>query len=155
MTRPVTGYASTWLEASSLVGGKQSLEKATGQDLSVLGSCEKLRDHLRQDSLIEHRGSFSMGQKALLHKAQKALFLKGARAKAHGKGKQILGKGNLKKVACAKGKVSDDQILAQMLKFRAKRLRANEASKEENNRAPKRLYELVNLGLAGAVFRTV
>nr|POE70260.1 hypothetical protein CFP56_36524 [Quercus suber] len=80
MTRPVNGYALTWLEASGLVGRKKSLEKGdawgsnnttcadgqlagdvqafsrpteqmmsavTGQDLSVLGSCEKSRDHLR------------------------------------------------------------------------------------------------------------
>ena len=38
-------------------------------------------------------------------------------AQVHGKGKQILGKGNLKKVAHVKGKVSDDQTLAQMLKI--------------------------------------
>nr|POF20350.1 hypothetical protein CFP56_70079 [Quercus suber] len=64
-------------------------------------------------------------------------------------------KGNLKKVARAKGKVSDDQTLAQMLKFGAKRLRANEASEEENNQAPKCLCEPVNSGLAGAVFGIV
>ena len=66
-----------------------------------------------------------------------------------------MGKGNLKKVARATGKVSDDQTLAQMLKIGAKHLRANEASEEENNRAPKRLCEPVNSGLADAVFGTV
>ena len=44
---------------------------------------------------------------------------------------QILGKGNLKKVARAKGKFIDDQTLTQMLKFRAKGLRVTEASEEE------------------------
>ena len=43
-------------------------------------------------------------------------------------------KGNLKKVARAKGKVSDDQTLSQMLTIGANRLRANEASEKENNR---------------------
>ena len=76
-------------------------------------------------------------------------------AKACGKRKQILGKGNLKKVAHPKGKVSDDQTLAQMLKIGAKHLRANEASEEENNWAPKHLCEPVNSGLANAVFRIV
>ena len=61
----------------------------------------------------------------------------------------------MKKVACAKGKVSDDQTLAQMLKIGAKRLRANEASEEENNRARKRLCEPVNSGLANSIFETV
>ena len=45
-----------------------------------------------------------------------------------------MGKGNLKKVARAKGKVSDDQTLSQMLTIGANRLRANEASEKENNR---------------------
>ena len=62
-----------------------------------------------------------------------------------------MGKGNLKKVARAKGKVSDDQTLAQMLKFGAKRLRVTEASEEENNRAPKRLCEPISSGLVDAV----
>ena len=55
-------------------------------------------------------------------------------AKAQGKGKQILGKGNMKKVARAKGKASDDQTLVQMLKFEAKRWRVTEALEEENIR---------------------
>nr|POF22735.1 hypothetical protein CFP56_08416 [Quercus suber] len=218
MTRPAIGYASTWLEALGLVGGKQSLEKvdawgsdnttcadgqltgdvqafsrpieqmmsaAIGHDLSVLGSCEKSRDHLRQDSLIEHRGSFSHGPKSPASQSPKGSISQGSpstkalldknkkdnpekknsanavhvgvifQAKAHGKGKQILGKGNLKKVARVKGKVSDDQTLAHILKFGAKRMSANEASEEENNRAPKRLCEPVNSSLACTVFGTV
>ena len=54
---------------------EQVMSEAIGKVMSVLGSCEKSRDHLRHDISIVHRG---MGQKALLHKAQRALFLKGA-----------------------------------------------------------------------------
>ena len=153
--------------------------------MSVLGSYEKSRDHLRQDSSIEHRGSFSHGPKSLASQSPEGSISQGSpstkapldknekdnpekknsandvqvgvifQAKAHGKGKQILGKGNLKTVARAKGKVSDDQTLAQMLKIGAKRLRANEASEEENNRVPKRLCEPVNSGLTDNVFGIV
>ena len=38
---------------------EQIMSEAAGQDLSVLGSGEKSRDHLRQDISIEHKGSFS------------------------------------------------------------------------------------------------
>ena len=76
-------------------------------------------------------------------------------AKANEKGKQILGKGSLKKVACVKGKASDDQTLAQMMEIGTKRLRAKEASEEENNRAPKKFCEPVNSGLADSVFEPV
>ena len=153
--------------------------------MSVLGSYEKSRDHLRQDSSIEHRGSFSHEPKSLASQIPKGSISQGSpstkapldknekdnpekknlanavqvgvifQAKTHGKRKQILGKGNLKKVAHPKGKVSDDQTLAQMLKIGAKHLRANEASEEENNWAPKHLCEPVNSGLANAVFGIV
>ena len=43
---------------------EQMMSAAAGQDLSVLGSCEESRDHLRQDSSIKHRGSFSRGPKS-------------------------------------------------------------------------------------------
>ena len=76
-------------------------------------------------------------------------------AKTNEKGKQILGKGSLKKVARAKGKASDDQTLAQMMEIGTKRLRAKEASEEENNGAPKQFCELVNSGLADSVFEPV
>nr|POF24991.1 hypothetical protein CFP56_45633 [Quercus suber] len=180
MTRPVTGYASTWLEASGLVGRKQSLEKgdawgsdnttcadgqlagdvqafnrpieqlmsaATRQDLSVLGSCEKSRDHLRQDSLIKHRGSFSHGPKSPTSQSPKGSISQGSPSTKAPLDKNE--KDNSEK------KNPTNAIQVGMLKFGAKRLSANEASKEENNRAPKRLYEPVNLGLAGAVFGTV
>jgi len=47
-------------------------------------------------------------------------------AKANEKGKQIMGKGSLKKVARAKGKISDEQTLAQMKEIGIKRLRGKE-----------------------------
>ena len=164
---------------------EQMMIEAAGQDLSVLGSCEKSRGHLRQDISIEHRDSFSHGPKSPTSQSPKGSISQGSpstkapldknekdnpvqknptnavqvgvifQAKANEKGKQILGKGSLKKVARAKGKVSDDQTLAQMLKIGAKHLRVNEASEEENNRAPKCLCELVNSGLADSVFETV
>ena len=164
---------------------KQMMSEAVGQDLSVLGSCEKSRDHIRQDISIEHRGSFSHGPKSPTSQGPKGSISQGSpstkapvdknekdnpmkknatiavqasvifQAKANEKGKQILGKGSLKKVARAKGKVSDDQTLAQMLKIGAKRLRANEASKEENNQAPKRLCESVKSCLVDSIFETV
>nr|POE62311.1 hypothetical protein CFP56_72887 [Quercus suber] len=180
MTRPATVYASTWLEASSLVGGKKSLEKgdAWGSDNTTCADGQLAgdsRDHLWLDSLSEHRGSFSHGPKSPASQSPKGSISQGSpstkasldknekdnpekknpanavqvgvifQAKAHGKGKQILGKGNLKKVARAKGKVSDDQTLAQMLKFGEKRLRAKEVSEEEINRTPKRLCEPVTV----------
>ena len=161
------------------------MSEATRQVMSVLGSCEKSRDHLRQDISIEHRcsfshrpkgptsqgpkGSISQGSpstKAPLDKNEKdSLVKKNAanavqvgvifQAKANEKGKHILGKGSLKKVARAKGKASDDQTLAQMMEIGTKRLRAKEASEEENNGAPKQFCELVNSGLAGFVFELV
>uniref|UniRef100_A0A7N2R9S6 Uncharacterized protein n=1 Tax=Quercus lobata TaxID=97700 RepID=A0A7N2R9S6_QUELO len=142
---------------------EQLMSAAIGQELSVLGSCEKSRGQLWQDFSIEHRGSFSHGPKSPAPQSPKGSNPQGSprtkapldknekdnpekknpanaiqvgvifQAKAHGKGKQIMGKGNLKKAARAKGKVSDDQTLAQMLKIGTKRLRPNEASKEENS----------------------
>lgn len=50
---------------------------ATEQVMSVLGFCEKSRAHLSPDISIEHGALSLMGQKALPHKDQKALFLKG------------------------------------------------------------------------------
>ena len=148
-----------------------------------MGSCEKSRVQLWQDFSIEHRGFFSHGPKSPTPLSPKGSNSQGGprtkapldknekdnpekknlanavqvgiifQAKAHGKGKQIMGKGNLKKAARTKGKVSDDQTLAQMLKIGAKHLRANEASEEENSQTPK---PSVNQStLADAVFGTV
>nr|POE71501.1 hypothetical protein CFP56_34311 [Quercus suber] len=76
-------------------------------------------------------------------------------AKTNEKGKQILGKGNLKKVAQAKGKASDDQTLAQLMEIGTKRLRGKEASEEENNRAHKRFCKTINSGLVVSVLEPV
>ena len=75
--------------------------------------------------------------------------------KANEKGKQIIGKGSLKKVACAKGKTSDEQTLAQMKEIGIKRLRGKEVLEEENSRAQKRLCETVLSGLADSVIELV
>uniref|UniRef100_A0A7N2MQT9 CCHC-type domain-containing protein n=1 Tax=Quercus lobata TaxID=97700 RepID=A0A7N2MQT9_QUELO len=125
--------ASASLQPSGIVGGKSTLEKceswgkgnSTCADGNLAGDVQATR-----------------GPTELLKSAVTG------QAKAQGKGKQILGKGNLKKVARAKGKASDDQTLAQMLKFGAKRWRATEASEEETIRASKRLCKPVNLGPA-------
>lgn len=114
----------------------------SGQDLGALGSLEISRDQLRQVFSTEYRDSFSHGPKSLASQSPKGSFSQGSpsskalletnekdkselmnlanavqvgvifQAKAQGKGKQILGKGNLKKVARAKGKVNEDQTLA-------------------------------------------
>ena len=89
------------------------------------------------------------------------LSLKGSKdgvifqTKANEKGKQIMGKGSLKKVACAKGKTSDEQTLAQMKEIGTKRLRGKEVSEEENTRAQKRLCEMVLSGLADSVIELI
>ena len=58
-------------------------------------------------------------------------------------------------VALAKGKASHDLTLAQMMEIGTKRLKAKEASKEENNQAPKCFCEPVNSGLVDSVFKLV
>ena len=54
------------------------MSEAARQVMSVLGSCEKSRDHLRQDISIEHRGSLSWAKRPYFTRPTKALFLKGA-----------------------------------------------------------------------------
>ena len=164
---------------------EQVMSEAAGQVMSVLDSCEKSCDHLRQDISIEHRGSLSHGPrgptsqgpkcyisqgspstKAPLDKNEKDSLVKKNAAnavqvsvifqgKANEKGKLILGKSSLKKVTRAKGKVSDDQTLVQMMEIGTKHLKAKEASEEENNRAPKRFCEPVNSGLVDFVLELV
>ena len=46
--------------------------------MSVLGSCEKSRDHLRQDFSIEHRGSFSHGPKSPTSQSPKGSISQGS-----------------------------------------------------------------------------
>ena len=121
---------------------EQVMSGTTGQIMSVLGFCEKSRAHLSPDIWIEHGGSISHGPKgptsqgpkdfisqgspstkASLDKNEKDSLVKKSaastikdgvifQAKANEKGKQILGKGSLKKVAHAKEKASDHQTLA-------------------------------------------
>ena len=164
---------------------EQVMSGAAGQVMSVLGFCEKSRAHLSLDISIEHGGSISHGPKgptsqgpkgfisqgspstkASLDKNEKDSLVKKSAAslvkdgviflaKANEKGKQILGKGSLKKVARAKVKASNDQTLAQMMEIGTKRLRGKEASKEENTRAQKRFCETVKSGLADSVLEPV
>ena len=138
------------------------------QVMSVLGFCEKSCAHLSQDISIEHGGSISHGPKGLTSQGPKGFISQGSpsikasldknekdslvkksaastvkdgvifQAKANEKGKQILGKGSLKKVARAKGKTNNEQTLAQMMEVGTKRLRGKEVSKEEDTQAPLR-----------------
>ena len=64
-------------------------------------------------------------------------------AKAKEKGKQILGKGSLKKIARAKGRTNDEQTLAQLKVIGIKRLRGKETLKDEDTRAKKCSCEIV------------
>ena len=57
---------------------KQMMSEAVRQDLSVLGSCEKSRDHIRQDISIEHRGSFSHGPKSPTSQGPKGSISQGS-----------------------------------------------------------------------------
>ena len=111
---------------------------AAGHVISVLGFCEKSCAYLSQDISIEHGGSISHGPKGLTSQGPKGFISQGSpsikasldknekdslvkksaastikdgvifQAKANEKGKQILGKGSLKKVVRVKGKASDD-----------------------------------------------
>nr|POE99665.1 hypothetical protein CFP56_18994 [Quercus suber] len=146
-----------------LEGGKQSLENGdtwgsdntTCADRQLAGNVRVFSGSLEQvmseaaGQVMSVLDSWSPSTKAPLDKNDKDSPVKMNAAsavqvgvifqgKANEKGKQILGKGSLKKVARAKGKASDDQTLAQMMEIGTKRLRAKEASEEENNRAPKR-----------------
>ena len=64
-------------------------------------------------------------------------------AKAKEKGKQILGKGSLKKIACAKGRTNDEQTLAQLKVIGIKRLRGKETLEDEDTCAKKCSCEIV------------
>ena len=158
---------------------------AARQVMSVLGFCEKSCAHLSQDISIEHGGSISHGPKGLTSHGPKGFISKGSpsikasldknekdslvkkstasivkdvlifQAKTNEKVKQILGKGSLKKVSHAKGKVSDDQTLVQMMEIRTKRLRGKEALQEKNPGAQKRFCETVKSGLTDSVLEPI
>ena len=149
-------------------GPTELLEFAvTGQDVGALGLLETSRDQpnlvLSMDDSFSHRPKSLASQSPKGPLLQKSLNPKASsgknekekselmnvaaaahvgvifQAKAQGKEKQMLGKGNMKKVARAKGKASEDQTLMQLLKSGVKRRRVTEASEEENIWAPKHL----------------
>ena len=164
---------------------EQVMSGAARQVMSVLGFCEKSLAHLSLDISIEHGGSISHGPKGPTSQGPKGFISQGSlcikasldknekdslvkksvastvkdgvlfQAKANEKGKQILGKGSLKKVAFAKGKASDDQTLAQMMEIGTKRLRGKEASKEKNIWAQKSFCETVKSGLTDSILEPV
>ena len=164
---------------------EQVMSGAARQVMSVLGFCEKSCPHLSPNISIEHGGSISHGPKgptsqgpkgfisqgslsikASLDKNEKDSLIKKSaastikdgmifQAKVNEKGKQILGKGSLKKVARAKGKASDDQTLVQMMEIGTKRLRGKEASEEKNTWAQKSFCETVKSGLTNSVLEPV
>ena len=57
---------------------EQVMSEAAGQVMSVLGSCEKSRDHLRQDISIEHRGSLSHGPRGPTSQGPKCYISQGS-----------------------------------------------------------------------------
>ena len=61
-----------------LPGDVWVISGASEQVMSVLDFCEKSHVHLVPDVSNEQRGSISHGLKALPHKGQKALSLRGA-----------------------------------------------------------------------------
>ena len=115
--------------------------------MNVFDSCEESRGQLILEVSNEQRGfiphgpkgpashgtndSSSQGSpstKASLDKDEKETVKAGMifQAKAKEKGKQILGKGILKKIVRAKGRTNDEQTLAQLKVIGIKRLRGKE-----------------------------
>ena len=146
--------------------------------MSVLDFCEKSRVHLVLDVSNEQRGFISHGPKgptsqgpkgsisqwspstnASLDKDEKDNPIKNKevrivkddaifQAKANEKGKQIMGKGSLKKVAHVKGKTNNEQTLTQMMEIGTKCLRGKEVSEEEETLVQKCFCETIHSGLA-------
>ena len=115
--------------------------------MNVFDSCEESRGQLILEVSNERRGSIPHGPKgpashgpndsssqgspstkASLDKDEKETVKAGMifQAKAKEKGKQILGKGSLKKIVRAKGRTNDEQTLAQLKVIGIKRLRGKE-----------------------------
>nr|POE67317.1 hypothetical protein CFP56_59275 [Quercus suber]POE81945.1 hypothetical protein CFP56_77163 [Quercus suber] len=115
--------------------------------MSVLGSCEKSCDHLRQDNSIEHRGSFSHGPKSPTSQRPKSTISQGSPST-----KAPLDK-NDKDSPVKMNAASVVQV--GMMEIGTKRLRAKEASEEENNRVPKRFCKPVFSVLADSVLEPV
>ena len=172
------GSGNTTHVNGQLSGDVRFINGASEQVMSVLDFCEKSRVHLVPDVSNEQRGFISHGPKgptsqgpkgsisqrspstnASLDKDEKDSPIKnrearadkdGAifQAKANEKGKQIMGKGNLKKVAHVKGKTNNEQTLTQMMKIGTKCLRGKEVLEEEDTQAQKRFCETIHSGLA-------
>ena len=123
--------------------------------MNVFDSCEESRGQLILEVSNEQRGSIPHGPKgpashgpndsssqgspstkASLDKDEKETVKAGMifQAKAKEKGKQILGKGSLKKIVRAKGRTNDEQTLAQLKVIGIKRLRGKEISEDKDTR---------------------
>ena len=161
-----------------LPGDVQVISGASEQVMSVLDFCEKSRVHLVPNVSNEQRGFISHGPKGPTSQGPKGSISQGSpstnaslgkdekdspiknreartvkdslifQAKANEKGKQIMGKGSLKKVSRAKGKKNNEQTLTQMMEVGTKHLRGKEVSKEDDTLAQKRFCEIVHSGLA-------
>nr|POF00796.1 hypothetical protein CFP56_70912 [Quercus suber] len=92
------------------------------------------------DSPIKQGGAVSVNEEVSLQ------------AKAQEKGKQVMSKGRLKKIAREKGKTKDEETLAQFKEMGIKRLRRFEASEDDEARPLKRLCEEKFLGNANLLF---
>ena len=151
---------------------------ASKQVMSVLDFCERSRVHLVPDVSNEQRGFISHGPKGPTSQGPKGSISQGSpstnasldkdekdnpiknkevrivkddaifQAKANEKGKQIMGKGSLKKVAHVKGKTNNEQTLTQMMEIGTKCLRGKEVSEEEETLVQKCFYETIHSGLA-------
>ena len=169
------GSGNTTRVNGQLLGDVRVINGASEQVMSVLDFCEKSRVLLvpdvpnEQRGFISHgpkgptsqgpKGSISQGSLSTLDKDEKDSPIKnreactdkdGAifQAKANEKGKQIMGKGNLKKVAHVKGKTNNEQTLTQMMEIGTKCLRGKEVLEEEDTRAQKHFCETIHSGLA-------
>ena len=139
---------------------------------NVFDPCEESRGQLILEVSNEQRGSIPHGPKgpashgpndsssqgspstkASLDKDEKETVKASMifQAKAKEKGKQILGKGSLKKIARAKGRTNDEQTLAQLKVMGIKHLRGKEISEDEDTRAKKRSCETVSSDFADSV----
>ena len=147
--------------------------------------CEKSRVHLVLNVSNEQRGSISHGPKGPTSQGPKGSISQGSpsanasldkdekdspiknkeactvkdsvilQAKANEKGKQIMGKGSLKKVAHVKGKTNNEQTLTQMMEIGTKCLRGKEVSEEEDTLVQKCSCERIHSGLADSALEMV
>ena len=172
------GSGNTTRVNGQLPGDVRFINGASEQVMSVLDFCEKSRVHLVPDVSNEQKGFISHGPKGPTSQGPKGSIFQGSpstnasldkdekdspiknrearadkdgaifQAKANEKGKQIMGKGNLKKVTHVKGKINNEQTLTQMMEIGTKCLRGKEVSEEEDTQAQKRFCETIHSGLA-------